>query len=163
MIRNFWYLYQQYVLKYSCTRGGEIRHIFANLLTILPIVSVGFLILLVYYGFRIFAIERTYYIAIILISIGFGRLFLAFIMEKNNCDFGKAYTPAIRYTAYSSLMIVSFTIMFALLQNIYNNQSVINSISDNNLKTAISTSIDKNTTYQNQLPKFKSTIINVYE
>lgn len=155
MIKEVWNKYEQLVLYYARDIDNEVKHIIANLLTIIVFLIIFSIIFILIF-------DSDWYGGVILISIGFGRLFLAFIMEKNNCNFGEGYTLPLRLIAESSLMLVTFAVTFALIKNTYENQTVTNSIGVTAKSVALKVK-DTNTSNKKTLPFSQNNILNFTE
>lgn len=79
-------------------------------------------------------------------------------MEKNDCDFGN-YSPPIRFIAYSSLILTVFVILFYLIQDIQENQSVTNNLSATAI-SVVSKPKDTNVSNKITLPFPQNNILN---
>lgn len=154
MIKIIWNWYIGLILHYAKDIDSEFKHLIANLVAIVPVTIIIYVVFF-------FILGSSWHIIIVLISIGYGRLFLAFVMEKNNCNFGKGYSPFLRFMSESSLMLVTFAMTFALIKDVYENQSVLNNFDDEELKITTSKPIDNNFTNFSKISPSKSTTLNL--
>jgi len=116
MIRKFWRKYIYTIITYSDSRD-ELKHLIANLMAITLFLPFNYILF-------IFIFNSKEYLFILLISIGKGRLFLAYLMEKYKRNFGNGYTPFWRYISYSMLILVTFILIFVLIRDIKNNTNI---------------------------------------
>lgn len=124
MIRFIKFLIQ-ILVNYLNTSKSKWKYDIAQYSVVLAIFPINYLIF--HYIFHSNSI-----IGIFVFSIGSGRLLNAWIMERHDCDFGEGYITPLRYISYSSVMVVTFGIMFLLIKNGYENHSVSDRIKETN-------------------------------
>ena len=79
-----------------------------------------------YYIFNVDVFSFDIFLGIVLVSIGAGRLIGALTSEslENMNNIGdKRYTPFLRYLGYSSVMLVTFAVLFMLIKHSQENYS----------------------------------------
>lgn len=135
MINKLWRQYIYILITYSDAKG-ELKHTIANLMAIVLFIPINYLIFIL-----VFNSEQ--YLAIFLISVGQGRLFLAYNMEKYRRDFGD-YTPILRYIPYSSILFVTIGAIIVIVQESYTMKSLKENIKENQMKISLFRGEDKN-------------------
>jgi hypothetical protein len=127
MIKKLWRQYLYVIIIYSDAKG-ELKHLIANLMSIVLFVPINYFI----FGF---VFGSGQYLYIFFLTIGYSRLFLACIMEKYKRNFGKGYTFFLRLVSYSTIMFVTFGGTFMLIKDAQENQSVTSKLLLNEVTT----------------------------
>lgn len=150
MIKKLYRRYIYIIIIYSNIRS-ELKHLISNLMAIalfLPINYVFFICIL--------GSEKSLYVFVL--AIGEGRLFLAYLMEKYKCNFGKGYTKFLRYITYSTITFVTFGGTVLLIKDAQDNQSVTSKFSSKEI-TSTAKNIKLKSTNQKGVQTNKPTFL----
>ena len=98
------------LVNYINTSKNKYKYDIAQIIVVLAVLPINYIIF--YY-----IVQTDFIWGIVLFSIGSGRLLTAWIMERHNCYFGEGYTRPLRYISYTSVMLITFAMLFMLLKD----------------------------------------------